>query len=433
MKNKRIIEALCRDHWLITRDALENIALIAQRMHDRTDFDALLAKSDGKLENTQSVQMRGSTAVVNLRGPIFRYANLFTDMSGATSIERVSADFAQAVDNPAVQSIVLNIDSPGGQVNGIGEFAGMVHTAEKPVVAYVGDMAASAAYWIAAAADSVVMAETALAGSIGAVMTAQVGEDDGSIEIVSSQSPKKRMSLHSEEGRAEAQSVVDKRAQVFIEHVADFRGVSVETVLSDFGQGGILVGSDAVAAGLADSLGSLESVIAGLQADRRGKLTGETVMSEQSTPEVTRERIAADYPEIAAAFRAEGVEQGAKTERERIQAIEALCMPGHEDLIAELKFESDISASEAAVKVLQAEQKSQAGKLESMKQDSNEPLPEAKTDETSSTANLPLEERCKAEWEKSPDLRAEFSNDYEAYEAFERAHEAGLARIKGDK
>jgi ClpP class serine protease len=65
-----------------------------------------------------------------------------------------------------------------------------------------------------------------------------------------------------EDGRAKVQATVDSLAQVFIDRVATFRGVTSRHVIENFGRGGLVVGAAAVAAGMADALGSLESVIA---------------------------------------------------------------------------------------------------------------------------------------------------------------------------
>lgn len=248
--------------WAIQPDYLETIAGIADRTRP-PDIEAVLAKQGQRLDRTQDVTIRGDVAVIEITGPVFRYANLFSEISGATSIETLATDLRAALDNPRVSRIVLAIDSPGGQTNGVQEFADMVHAAKKPITAYVNELGASAAYMIAAAADEIVLAPMAAVGSIGVVATVRTDKAKDTIEIVSSQSPSKRLDVATDEGRAQIQSHVDALAAVFVERVAQYRGVDVDTVLSDFGRGGVLIGQAAVDAGMADRLGSLESVIAG--------------------------------------------------------------------------------------------------------------------------------------------------------------------------
>lgn len=257
----RVLTAIQAELWAITPEALHQVIAIAQGFGESPE--AVAAKLGRPLDNTQTVTRRGNAAIVPITGPIFRYANIFTQVSGATSVQTLATDFTEAVRDPTVKAIVLEVDSPGGMMAGVSEFAGMVRDATrvKPVIAYASHMATSAAYWIAAAASEIVVADTALLGSIGVVSRASLRKDDGTVEIVSSQSPNKRLDPGTDEGRARYQAQVDALAQVFVDAMAQYRGVSVDTVLSDFGQGGVLVGADAVKAGMADRVGSLEAVL----------------------------------------------------------------------------------------------------------------------------------------------------------------------------
>ncbi len=267
MSNKnhhRVLAALESELWAITPEGLEQIIAIAQGCGD---LEAVAAKLGGRLPNTRNVQNRDGVAVIPVIGPIFRYANVFTEISGATSIQTLATDFSAALADPAIKAIVLEVDSPGGMAAGVSEFAAMVRagTAKKPVVAYVSNFGASAGYWIPSAAQKIVVADTAMLGSIGMVLRVGITKDSGTVEIVSSQSPFKRVDASTDDGRDRIQATVDAMAAVFVESVARYRGVSVDHVLFNFGQGSLLVGRDAVQAGLADQLGSLESTIKQLQ------------------------------------------------------------------------------------------------------------------------------------------------------------------------
>jgi ClpP class serine protease len=164
--------------------------------------------------------MRGDVAVIPVCGPIFRRANMLSEVSGATSIQVLAQDFNAALANDDVKSIVLEIDSPGGEVTGVSEFAEMVFAARgtKPIVAYVGGDGCSAAYWIASACEHIVVADTAIVGSIGVVRAIpNPGAGTASaIEIVSSQSPNKRPDVKTSKGRAVFQAEVDALADVFV-------------------------------------------------------------------------------------------------------------------------------------------------------------------------------------------------------------------------
>jgi signal peptide peptidase SppA len=257
----RAFNAICKRPWAITEEWLQTILTIAAR--ENPSIQAVEAQLGKPLANTHAVTTRDSVASIPVNGPIFRYADMFTQVSGATSIDTLATDLRSALDDPAINAIVLDIDSPGGEVNGTGEFADMVYQArgQKPIVAYVSDQGCSAAYWIASAADEVVVAETALVGSIGVVAAVPKAEDTGEIQFVSSQSPNKRVDPSTESGSAQIQAIVDDLAGVFVGGVARNRGVTADEVIEGFGQGGVFVGQRAVDAGLADRVGSYETVM----------------------------------------------------------------------------------------------------------------------------------------------------------------------------
>lgn len=430
--DRRAFEFAASIPWAIREDALQNILAIASR---ENDYEALQARLGRPLQNARKASMRDGVAIIPVTGPIFRYANLFTEISGATSLSVLATDLQAAIDDPQVSAIVLEIDSPGGQAAGISEFANMVRASSKPVTAYVSADGASAAYWIAAAAHEVVISDTAVVGSIGVVAGFSTEKDGKRLEIVSSQSPKKRVDVTTEEGRATVQSTVDDLAEVFVSAVVNFRGVDRETVITKFGEGGVLVGKAAVDAGMADRLGSLESVIAGLSgAEIKSK--GVTMTTEQKPvagPVLSLESLKAEHPAVFEAAYQEGFAAGKSAEMSRIQEVEAALLPGHESLIAGLKFDGKTTGGEAAQAVLKAERENRGAKLESFKASAPAPVSQPAQDEPKAgqqvDADAPIEDRAAAAWESDSKLRAEFGNDFQAYLSFEQANASGLVKI----
>lgn len=283
----------CSVAWAILPESLNTILEIASREHI-PDFEAVEAIRSRRMENTESVKTRNGVAIINVTGTIFRYADFFSDISGGANVTTLARDFNSALNDGSVNSILLNVDSPGGEVAGINEFAQMIFQArsKKLIVAYVDGMAASAAYWIASAADEIVTDATGVIGSIG-VVAAVPNPDVKSardVQFVSSQSPKKRPNPNTESGRETIQAMVDDLAAVFIEAVARNRDVSLETVTSQFGQGGVMIGAKAVDAGLADRLGDFESTLSELAAGKfRKKNKRKTAADESIKPEAAEE------------------------------------------------------------------------------------------------------------------------------------------------
>ncbi|NTY91968.1 S49 family peptidase [Pseudomonas putida] len=335
----RALELAASQPWLMMPDALDNLLTISDRMGDPV---ALATKRGERLDETRRVNMRGSVAVVPITGPIFRYANLFTEISGATSTQILATDIQRALDDHKVKSIVLNIDSPGGVASGINELAEMIYAGRdrKRIVAYIGGIGASAAYWIASAASEIVIDEASLAGSIGVVVEAVIEDEKKTgrtrYQIVSRNAPNKRPDLGTEEGRAKMGETIDAMAEVFVGKVARNLGVAAEKVPAMGDSGGIRVGADAVKHGLAHRVGSLESLITELAKPATTFPRTNTMTTVKTTAELrtaiaagtdpnTIEIAQADQPDTAA-IRTEA----ATAERERIKGINALAVKGFE-------------------------------------------------------------------------------------------------------
>jgi capsid assembly protease len=374
----RAFEVAAKELWAIESSvnaagqiqapALETILDIAQRAHE-PNFEAVAQKLADRADAGGIREMRGNVAVVNITGPIFRYANLFTAVSGATSVEMLATAFRAAVEDPAASAVVLNIDSPGGQVAGISELATAIYQAraQKPIIAYADDLTASGAYWLASAASRIVAADTAQLGSIGVVATVDVRDQRPGVksyQFVSSVSPNKRPDLETDDGRAAIQQRIDDLAAVFVSTVARNRAVSEDKVLTGFGRGGLLIAAKAVAAGMADSIGTFEELLASLN-DRSsatfsfggnsaeassGGLSMEQKPTAGSPPVETPQPPAVD---VEAVRRSAAVEAKA-AERLRIGAILA-CedAQGREDLARTIALETDTDAL-AAKKLLAA-------------------------------------------------------------------------------
>lgn len=357
--------------WAITETALNNILTIASRQNE--SIEAVSAKLGRDLDNTYVTEVRDGVAVIPVVGPLFRYANLFTAISGASSYEVLAKDFNSALENPDVHSIVLDIDSPGGEVNGCAEFANMIYESRgtKPIIAYASGDAASGAYWIASACDQIIASETSLLGSIGVVAVYRDSNDQSVLEIVSSQSPYKRLDPNSDDGKSRLQSRIDDLASVFIDSIAKHRGVDPPTVLKEFGGGDVFVGKNAIRSGLADDVGSLENIIQQqINNQNPAKLRGSSFLAledsmmtdktrkteDAESHTLSLETLKANYPQLVEAIQSEtaastqqqAAQQGIQQERERIGAIvSSEAAKGREQLAQHLAFSTDMTVDMA--------------------------------------------------------------------------------------
>lgn len=269
----------------------------------------------------------GTTAVIPVKGPLMNDASpLMQMLFGASSYQTITSQIEAAAMDDSITSIVLDVNSPGGTIAGIADVVAAVKGAGKPVVAYTSGIMASAAYWIASAADSIVASPQAVVGSIGAVMTitdySKADEQAGveEIEIVSSQSPHKRPNPKTDEGKATLQAHIDELAQVFIDSVAENRGTTPENVLENYGQGRVFVGNSAKTAGMVDSIGVFNELFIG----------GNMPTAKQPMDRVFLNE---NYPDLVASILEEGAarEQSAvadavAAERERVTSIMAMAV-----------------------------------------------------------------------------------------------------------
>lgn len=372
--------------WAILEEYLSLMAAIADRDAGTQQFWAeLIEKEYGDpIAGTREGRIRNGVAVLSISGPMFRYANLFTAISGATSYEQIALEIGAMMAAPEVRHLILDVNSPGGEVDGAAELADLIYSyrGDKPITAYVSHLGASAGYWVASAAGEVVANETAMLGSIGAVIGvtdySKQDEEMGirRMEFVSSQSPNKRVDPFSEDkgeaerARAVLQGLVDRLGAVFIEKVSAYRGMSEEAVMAP--KGGLLIGSDAVEAGLADRVGTLEGLIeefsgvgdsagsapmsfsAGGLNSREGVATmdGNTQTSTPAAeaPEITRAYLEANHSDILAEVRREGAEE----ERNRILGIHAVDAAGFDELKRKLMEDPDATTGDAALAILEA-------------------------------------------------------------------------------
>jgi len=310
-----LTEAIFNNVWLTTQDNMQNIIDVAMR--NTQELTSLVEARNVLNESTTArTSIQGRTAIVNLSGSMVRYGDVFTDVCGAVSTERVKADLEKVLADQDIDNIVLSVDSGGGMVSGTSELAKLVYENREKIVAHVKGTSASAAYWVSSAASKVYIEDTSTIGNIGAIMAIRKKEEDR-VFFVSSQSKNKAPDPESDEGKKEYQSRIDSYAKVFIESVALHLGISTEVVVSRFGEGSVFVGQAAIDVGLADEIKSLEDVVQ----DLNSNLQGETVMAKEENEVVASTTVDADLQQAKATIKQL---QDEKKDTDRIAGINAV-------------------------------------------------------------------------------------------------------------
>jgi ClpP class serine protease len=456
--------------WLIQAEALETMIELASReLPNQETIDAwkneasrraLATRAGDPLGNTPSARVRDGVAIIPIAGPIFRYANLFTQFSGATALLDFAANLAAARADSRVRGILLEIDSPGGDVTGLSEAADMIAQAagEKPLVAYVEGSAHSAAYWLASAASRVVLSSTATIGSLGAVVAMQDSTEAQArtgvrrFRFVSTQTPNKLLDPTTDSGAAKVQALADRLASEFLTAAATARDMTTEQLLAATDGGGLVVGADAVAAGLADQVLGFEATLALLAAgtlpERGPRPVARASADEPSVPHPgpapratsqepsmdTMPDAPAPAPETTAnheaapraALPAQALDPVAQ-ERARCAAIQAALQPGFTALAA-----LAVSAGWPVEQFTQAQAASaeavENARIEGAGASFRESLPAPVAGGGGAAAEpTDPEAKARADFAASADLRAEFGTEA-IYLAYVQAEASGKVR-----
>jgi signal peptide peptidase SppA len=284
----RILRAVGAGPWAIEPTKGEEIvnllALRAQNMPRSWSADDTAPPPQASYATVTG--RAGPVHVMRLFGTIMPRATMMSEMSGGTGLTRFQTDFRQAAADDSAAAIVIEVDSPGGMVDQVPETVAMIHAArraDRPIIAVANTMAASAAYWIAAAADELVVTPSGSVGSIGVY----VMHDDmsGMLELAgvsrnfvfegARKVENNPFQPLTEEGRAALQASIRTIYDAFTADVAKARGVPVSVVRADperaerhFGGGRTYGAKQAVQLGMADRVATLADVI-----ERAGRKT----------------------------------------------------------------------------------------------------------------------------------------------------------------
>jgi signal peptide peptidase SppA len=209
----------------------------------------------------------GTTAVIPVIGYLSRSPSVFNFFS--TTYDEIADGILSAIDNSKVERIILDVNSPGGDISGLFELCDTIKeaSAEKPIEAIANDDAFSAAYAIASSAQKVWVTRTGGVGSIGVIAThvdqSEYDKKKGfRITPIFAGSYKNDLSPHepiSEHALEMMQGEIVRLYDLLVETVASNRGLGVQAVRDT--QAALYFGESAVTEGLADGLITLRSLI----------------------------------------------------------------------------------------------------------------------------------------------------------------------------
>lgn len=289
------------DHpWNLTPEMLSLIAgVLARRI---AGMDANEADIQAALVNRKNLPQprAGSVAIIPIYGVIAPRMNLFSEISGGTTFQKLTSQLRAVVADKSVRNIVLDVDSPGGSVAGNAEFTAEVMRArtKKPIIAVAQYTMASAAYQLSAAATEIIAAPSARVGSIG---TYTIHND---LSEALKQLGVKRTFISAGEGKVDGnetgppsdryvermQAAVDEMYGVFVSNVVKGRGagMTAERVRKDW-KADVYSAQEALSNGMIDSIGTLDDTVARLLADSPDAADRAAATSYPSTDDTTQE------------------------------------------------------------------------------------------------------------------------------------------------
>jgi signal peptide peptidase SppA len=281
MKYERIMFEVFHKPWAILPEKFKVIAeLVSLRAAgSRLSEEEIRARLNEAAISAgpRSQQSFGAVAVIPIRGVISHRANLMSQFSGGTSVEKLTAQFRQALADSSIKAIVFDVDSPGGGVDGIPELAEEIYKSrgQKKSIAVANSMAGSAAYWLAASAGELVVIPSGQVGSVGVFAAhedySKALEAEGvKVSLISAGKFKTDGSPYeplSDTARADLQSKVDAYYSMFVKNVSRGRHASQDDVRGGFGQGRMVLAAQAVKEGMADRVATMDDVLAQLGAN----------------------------------------------------------------------------------------------------------------------------------------------------------------------
>jgi capsid assembly protease len=260
-------------------DELKYSHIVSAAMEDPWAIWSILPIKATHAARTAASRSVGDICVLPLMGTIVPRADVFSFFGGGTSVQGFTGAFRAAMADPTIGTIVIDIDSPGGQVGGVDELAKEIQAArgQKPIVAIANNMAASAAYWIACAANEVVVTPSGEVGSIGVFamhhdMSQMLDREGVKVSMIAAGKYKTEGNPFeplSDEARTAIQGRIDSYYNMFVSTVAKSRGASPADVRDGFGQGRVVGAREAVASGMADRVATLDETIERLRGRRR--------------------------------------------------------------------------------------------------------------------------------------------------------------------
>jgi ClpP class serine protease len=223
--------------------------------------DTWMDESHDKFRGDDEPEIIDGKAYIYVSGPLVNNVGWWEWLDNYTRYSAIEKMTKLSEDNSSIDEVIYVFDTPGGLTNGV-ERAGLtIRNCSKPTTALVKNGAYSAGYWLASQCDQIIAdVDSAAVGSVGTVI--EFWDPTAMYEaagikrhtFVSKGSENKRPDPNTESGQVVFQSIVDKANESFLNAISIGRNVTVDYILENFGNGGMLFARDALSVKMIDSI-----------------------------------------------------------------------------------------------------------------------------------------------------------------------------------
>jgi ClpP class serine protease len=292
--------------WLINKDVLKAMESGAASVSASERLAYIREREPSAAENLRIYNEAGDRAQIVVEGVLTDKPDFLAMLFGGgnTTYGDIIAAIDAAERDPNIREIYMYIDSPGGTVAGMFDAMESMRTAQKPITVIGRNTVASAAYGLASQADRILSSNRATRfGSVGVAVEMHVSDER--VTVTSTNAPRKRPDVRTDEGKQMVREELDATEALFVESIAQGRGIEKEKVLSDFGEGGMLLAEEAQKRGMIDGLQEPSSNVSQTTASSGGNKV-EAINMDLNT-------LKAQHPDVFA----EAVKLGEDKERAR--------------------------------------------------------------------------------------------------------------------
>lgn len=295
--------------WLLESSVLQQMQSAQTKSISADDISAFISTSRSSTKPHDNVMsVSDGKAEITINGVLTKTPSFMAMFFGGgnTTYNDLAAavDFTESSDE--INSVDYIFDSPGGNVDGLFQLCDLMKSSSKPSHAKISGTCASAAYALATQCDTISADHRAnRIGSLGVVVDAYI--DDSVVSITSTNAPRKRPDLSTDEGKELLRAELDDLHDLFVDAVSSGRGKTKEDINANFGRGGVVLAESALKRGMIDAV-----EIAAESTKTTNAHGGDNNM--ESSMDI--EQLKASHPHL----HAEVLEKGVAKERDRVCA-----------------------------------------------------------------------------------------------------------------